>query len=291
MESPLPFDECIVNNITFNNVSVMSVPSNPPSLYYIIPIKYRSESTDYVEELTIEACEMESRNGILKSNRNGNDKYYINSTPLDRDNFIAFLNKVYDECAKAIDKFKKVVKLNHFDINCPQARFRKPVSYELDKDTGEILSHSKPRINLAILHNKSICNSIFTDLDNNEIPWDVLTNAYIKFIPVLNFKHINITDGRPVIKIEIIRAIVTSIIIPEMRYLQVNTISRLKRENPFLPDKVKDQLSQIRKYRSQTSNDEPILSTKCDECVPSKKLDECDIYKGYGGYPFPQLFI
>jgi hypothetical protein len=97
--------------------------------------------------------------------------------------------------------------------------------------------------------------SLFVDLDDREIPWNLLKNVYMTFIPIVKFKHINVSNGFCTIRVELVRAIVTNATLPNRKYSQMSLMDSLKRANPNMASTLKQNLLMISENRAPKQSD------------------------------------
>ena len=178
MESPLPLSECPVENIVFDPRIKKTITSSRRIISYdVIPLKYKSPVSNLTQELIFQGVEMESERGIRTYLRNGYLKYEMRSEPF---NNRGFIRKWTNVCYDGINNFGSGARLT-------------------------------PIIDIKLVY-PPIIGSVFTDLENKQIPWILLTGAYIRFIPILRVRQILIyPNGLPCLRMEIVSATVTHI--------------------------------------------------------------------------------
>lgn len=194
----------------------------PPIEYYKIPLfyNYGSDHDLNLKDFFFEGCEMETNSGIQSIiNHDGATKHYI-FTQFDSNNpihtqWIASMRKIYDDCVDLLYSIKKKIKMYGFDKNYPEwTGFKFPLYYPRDNNTGEILKDKPPSMFLKLFGNGRRLNqeqTLFTDMHGNPVPWELLSNIQMKFIPLIHIKYIYVNNSRASIQMHLQSAIITSI--------------------------------------------------------------------------------
>jgi hypothetical protein len=162
--------------------------------------------------------------------------------------FVDSVETIYNSTAHVLNEYKSILGLYDFTVD----KFRHYVSNPVKNVDTDLSAGSYMTMNL--LEGTSEYRSLFTDLDDNEISWDILENTYFRFIPIIRFKCVNITHGRVTIKIELIKAVITHITTRNRMYDQSNTIRNLKLKNPDLSTKLTHNLRVIANAKKSDSS-------------------------------------
>jgi hypothetical protein len=88
------------------------------------------------------------------------------------------------------------------------------------------------------------------------IPWSLLTNVELKFIPVVTFKQVYMGGGKVSIQFEITSAVVTSVSPSNSTSAQVDTLARLA-SDVDLSNNVADQIAVLQKRMAPASAETP----------------------------------
>jgi hypothetical protein len=121
--------------------------------------------------------------------------------------------------------------------------------------------------------------TIFTGLDNKPIPWTMLQNVEMKFIPLLHFKRIYVGGGGKNIslQIEMLSAVVTYIKGRGTSSNQQATITRLQELRPDLGDQVSAQVAKLKMDRQE------LLLAEADKGVASTATEHGDAPPSFAG--------
>lgn len=180
--------------------------------YHIIPLLYKYKIP---ENLVIEACEMETNIGIIKREKSPNEFRYIISANLHPSYcephkiFINAMESLYNACITAIDKNKMQVGMYNFNVKSAKRHFNPITSPRTNEITGEIILDTPHHITLKLSYRSN--KTTFTDLNDNEVPWELLEDINMRFIPLLQFKHINITNSLATIIFEVVKSVITNV--------------------------------------------------------------------------------
>lgn len=257
LPSYMTYRDYMNKNIFFGNVQQQNFTGGTREIY--LPILYDYES-NYVsnwglDEFVFEGCEMETNLGIVKKYSDPQFEKYVIPTKIrpnqvpDHSLFKDTIKTIYESCVSILYKSKMAVKLFNFDNKMPDATgFKNPIRPKVNELTGEILHEYPFSLTLELISNSedSRNNTIFTDLDENIIPWSHLNQVKMRFIPLLRIKHINIINHRANIQIEIIKAVITFVrSIHCYGYSQIDTINNIRLKQPNLANNVHRQLLRI----------------------------------------------
>ena len=238
------------------------VPS-PEQNYYNVPLMYNfaRDTSKALNDFHLEGCEMTTAQG-LRTNYNAQTgrtensimvRYDINNPEQAR--FLEVIDEIHNGSAQIIQAYKMAVKMPHFNAQMAQATgFKHPVYRPLDEVNGTPIDGRQPSMFLKLFQRGKapfVEQTIFTGLDEKPIPWTLLQNVEMKFIPLLIFKRIYVGGGKVSIQIEMLSAVVTSIKSRGTSSSQQATISRLQQVRPDLADTVSAQLAKISSDRQE----------------------------------------
>ncbi len=228
--------------------------------YYIVPLTYNygSSHTKLVSPFKLEGCELESRQGIIEKPKTKGDGYdysiFVGFKPNNPDHskFLSTLDSLYKEVATLLHGVKVKVNLQYFNKNAPEGMLKYPVYKPWDKDTGEPSADKPPSTYLKLFKRGTppkLWQTKFFTANGDPIDWDLLKSVVIKFIPLINVKHIYVGGGKASIQMDVESAIVTEISPMKQMALQNNTMQKLLSERPGLADTVEAQLAKLRAER------------------------------------------
>lgn len=257
MESLLSISDCRPENIKILEPIKRILEPRYDIHYHSMPFRYEYPDT-FAEEFVIQGCEMMSTSGIMTMTLNNGEmskdkhKHKIYATPVGKEaeEFLFFTDVIENMCIDALNKHKTALKFGTVDIS----HFPKIVKYvtKLKRSMSINLTKDEPGFE----------DTIFTDHYENVIPWELLRHVRMKFIPVLQFNRINITSGQFTVCVNMIRAVITDIQAPQMRYKQNSIINKLNNEHPGMSSRVFEQLQEIKnlKVREQTKRLDDVCS-------------------------------
>jgi len=258
-----------------------AIPPSAPQYYHQIQMMYNygNEESRVLNEFLIEGCEMESKFGIQsKSGPSGRPEHSVMcmfdmNTP-DQANFIECLSRIHNSCAFILQQFKGVVKMPHFNSQMAEATGLKSAVYRVrDELSGEPIQGRSPSMFMKLFSRgkpPTAEQTLFTDLTETPVPWTLLTGVEIKFVPLIHIKKIFIGGGKASIQMEIVSAVVTSVVARNTKTRQTGTIDRLKGERPELVDKIAAQLAKLTADRQ----DQLLANDKQDKVLTDGKNGE-----------------
>lgn len=239
-------------------------PPNAEQNYYNIPLMYnfaRDNNSKTLGDFQFEGCEMTTTQGLrttanVQTGRSEHSimvRYDINTPEQAR--FLEVIDEIHNGSAQIVQAYKMPVKMPHFNAQMAQATgFKHPVHRPLDELTGVPTEGRQPSMFLKLFQRGKapfVEQTIFTGLDGKPIPWTLLQNVEMKFIPLLHFKRIYVGGGKVSMQIEMLSAVVTSIKSRGTTTNQQATISRLQEARPELADTVSAQLAKITSDRQE----------------------------------------
>ena len=231
-------------------------PPQPPQYYYQIPLMYNlgTGESKVLSDFMLEGCEMETGSGIQsKTGPSGRMEHSVmcrfNNNNPEHVRFIETMNQLHGGSAYILQQMKGAVKLYNFNAQMAEATgLKNPVYRARDEMTGEPIQGRAPSMFLKLFsHGKPpmVEQTLFTGLDGKPIPWTLMQNVEMKFIPLIHIKRIYVGGGKASIQMQVLSAIVTSIRARNSTTRQLSTIHRLQAERPELADTVAAQLAKL----------------------------------------------
>jgi hypothetical protein len=270
-------------NIIFGNISQKTVPNvNPPSVYNEIAIEYNyGDAENQLRSAFLwELPEVTTTIGISESDIGGRKKFSIpitlNPATEDHKKVIALMDSTYKTCAELIFKNRAALKLPHFMKENPEGSgFKHPVYYPRDKVTLEILPGKSPSMYLQLSARKD-SKTMFCGLDEKPIPWDLLKNVQMTFIPLIHFEKIYVGGGKPSLQMKLVSGIVTSVMSKSSVVRQKSTIERLRQANPSLSLNLSKQLEDLKQTSSEPQVFTTTTASEQDESNEESREDDMD---------------
>lgn len=233
--------------------------ANPPSApqnYYQIPLMYNfgTNENKILNDFMLEGCEMDTGFGIQsKAGQSGRMEHSVmcrfdNNNP-EHARWIETMGQLHGGCAYILSQMKGVVKLYNFNAQMAEATgLKNPVYRARDEVTGDVIQGRAPSMFLKLFSRgkgNMVEQTLFTGLDGKPIPWALMQNVEMKFIPLIHVKRMYIGGGKASIQMEVVSAIVTSIRARNSTTRQTDTIQRLQAARPELADTVAAQLAKL----------------------------------------------
>lgn len=295
------FNEYTTARITCSQPEKKTVPNtgqnaNPPSAeqnYHLIPLLYdysTSPTSRVLNEFQLEAPELTTTHGIrsqvnVQSNRTDHSimaRFDVSNPEHAR--FLEVMNEIHAGCAQMINAYKGAVKMPHFNPNMAMATgFKDPIYRQLDELTGKPIEGRAPSYFFKLFSRGKppfVEQTIFTGLDNKPIPWTVLQNVEMKFIPLLHFKRIYAAAGKASLQVEMISAVVTHIKGRGTASTQTATIARLQQARPELGDTVAAQVAKLTAERQEL-----MLAGSDKGATATNNVDATATQPSYAGIP------
>jgi hypothetical protein len=279
METPTENNQINQTYVTYNNFSTERLtasqaetktvpgtgpganPPTPPQNYYQISIMYNyGTDTSRVNDFLIEGPEIESSAGIQSKPAQSGVGRFDHSIPCrfdlgdpDQKKFIDVMDSIYRACAYIIGTMKGAVNLRYFEAERPEGQFTNPVYRPFDKVTNQVIAGRAPSMYLKLFSRGKDAmaeQTLFTGVDGNPIPWPLLQNVEMKFIPLIHVKRIYV-GSKASLQMEVQSAIVTSIRARNSASKQLATLQRLQHERPKLVDEVAGQVARLSMDRKE----------------------------------------
>src|SRR5436853_3691954 len=163
--------------------------------------------------------------------------------------YIKAMDAIYDGCGYILQQYKGQVKLPHFNPNMALATGFKSIIYRpVDEMSGQPVQGRAPSMFFKLFSRGKapyVEQTVFTGLDNKPIPWTLLQNVEMKFIPLIHIKRIFIGSGKASVQMDMVSAIVTEIRARFSSGRQLHTLNNLNQARPELADIVSGQLAKI----------------------------------------------
>lgn len=228
----------------------------PEQNYYQIPLMYNRGNTDVknIDQFMLEGCVFESSFGIQTKPGPGGKIDNSIMCRLKTSNpghlkFITTFNAIHRRCADILAPAKGTVKMPHFRATDPEATgLKSPIYRAIDETTGSPIEGRDPSIFFKLFSRGKEPygeQTLFTNLKGEQIPWSLLKNVDLKFIPLIHVKRIYIGSGKASIQMEVISAIILEARARNTATQQMTTMKRLQEENPDLVDSVSAQLAKL----------------------------------------------
>lgn len=272
MQKSIHYTQFDVSKILNREPEQRKFGSSPMNQYKFVPLLYSytgDNNTSIIGDLLLEGCEMDS-NGIIEPNDETNNykKYSIqcifNLKDTNHANFLYKITEIYRKCAEILFSLKETTYLKfleNFDPKAPEkSGFRSPIYSQQNKNIGKITKDSNPSMYFKLIKREYITSAgknsemtVFMDPNGNEIPWHLLTNVNLKFIPLIWIKGIYLLNIAS-IQMEIISAVVTSVISKNKSIMnfQKSTLESLKKSRPELVNLVSAQVSELSLERKES---------------------------------------
>lgn len=225
-----------------------------------IAINYNYQITDnpMVSDFIMELPEITSFSGIAERKKGDMTSYSILFTlPLNNPDVIEYINAenvVYESCTQACTNYKGTLKRFNWTAESVRTYLKHPIYYPRDGITGEIIKGKDPSTYLDLFKYKRgpyESKTLFTDLDSNNVEWDLLKNAEIRMVPLVNFQRIFVgTVG--IIRRVIISAVITHVQAINSQSRQTATIRRIVENRPELKNMVAAQIAKLSIDRQST---------------------------------------
>jgi hypothetical protein len=223
--------------------------------YFQIPLMYDygTPGKKILGEFKIEGPVMSSTVGIqTKPNLQGVMASTIgcvaNILNEDHKKFISDFDEIYQRSAELIYDVRIMVKLQYFNKECPRAsKFNNPVYRPVDEATNQVIEGRNPSLYLKLFSRGKEPygeQTLFTNLKGEPIPWNLLKNVEMKFIPLIHVKRIYV-GGNPSLQMELVSAVVVEARARNSFTQQTETLKKYQEENPDLADVLSAQLAKL----------------------------------------------
>lgn len=228
--------------------------------YSIIGLMYNygNDESKSVNTVKYEGCEMTSYSGISeKMNQQGRMEYTVQATvDITRPEGMLFADKTtefYEAAMEIMLKEKGNVKKPTFSkVIAPELGFKNPLYFPTDPATGERLPGRNPSMFAKLIKygtGASEMKTLFTGLDGKPIPWELLKNVQMRFIPLFHMRRIYVAS-KVSIQFNMVSAIVTDIKPAGSESAQTPTLERLLKLDPNGQSKFEAQLAKLTAQRS-----------------------------------------
>jgi hypothetical protein len=228
--------------------------------YNQVPLLYNygTKENPRLTDFQFEGCEVTTKRGIQTSKgQSGRDEHSIavtfNTSDPEQLKLIAAMTEVHAGSAQILQNVRGAVGMPHFQAALAEAaNYKNPVYYPRDKMSGELIPGRAPSMFFKLFSRGTapfVQQTLFTGLDGKPIPWTMLRNVEMTFIPLLHFKKIYVGGGKASLQFEMVSAVVTSIKACGSSTSQEDTIKRVLQKNPELLEKVASQLALLMSSR------------------------------------------
>ena len=230
-------------------------PAPSPQTYYQIPLmfNYGTAERPMYNDFMFQGCEIETSVGIQsKPGLSGRMEHSIptrfNLSNTDQNTFLGAIGQIHQGCCFIIQQNKGAVKLYDFTAQAPGGLFKNPIYRPRDEVTGDYIQGRAPSLFLKLFSRGKepyVEQTLFTDPKGVPIPWTLLRNVEMKFIPLIHVKRIYVGGGKASLQMEVVSAVVTSIRARNTATRQTDLIQSLRQQRPELADQVAAQLAKL----------------------------------------------
>lgn len=248
-----------------------NVPVKPPQpagsggKYHEIPLVYIYG--DRRSDFLMEWPEMYAATGLSeKLGPSGRPDYSIMVGLPDKGNTQVLtqkLNEIHKACCKIVHQKKAAVRMFEFDPERPGSSFKNPIWKSRDKITGELLPGRDSTVFLkcfkrgygateektlfhrpvSIVKDGKVCTSY------ESIPWEIVKNVELRFIPLIHIKKIYVGGGKASLQMEMVSAIVTHIAGRGTTSKQTATLENLVKTDANLVSTLEEQIAKLTMQR------------------------------------------
>lgn len=247
-----------------------------PQNYHETPLLYNygTSTCPIVDQCYIEFPPVITKGGIqyqkeekksTKSVKPGEDTYLKESYSMmfifdlqdsDIAKFLGKMDDLHRGVAQSLVPWKAKIGLRHLDPKNPEATgLKNPVFYKVNQLTNERVAGQNPSLWVKLNHWKTN-KTLFTDLDNNPVDWNLLTDVEAKMIPLVHVRQVY-SGTSNTIQFHLVSAVILDIAAMNTRSKQVNTVEKLKEKYSGLANKVSGQLAQLRMEKQDSLDQHP----------------------------------
>lgn len=284
-------DVSVQSNMTFEPPKEKDVPIKPGMApgsggkYKEINLQYNygdatKPESARVSDFLMEWPELYSSSGLVeKPGLSGKNEFTLMSNlPAAGDTGVVAqkMKDVHAGCAAILNQFKGAVGLPLFNATMAEATgFKCPISYMRDKVSGELLQGRDPSVFLkcfkrgpvkTLFHRPIIKVDPKTRepiidpttgkpaIDYQEIDWNIVKGAEMRYIPLIHIKKIYIGGGKASLQMEVVSAIVTYLVARGSNSKQTATLKNLVEKDPKLLDNLEEQIAKLMALRQDLLN-------------------------------------
>lgn len=260
VEECITFSEPTVKNIQAKQ-TVPGQPAGAGTNYYEIPFKYRYG--DRIDDFLMEWPEVHSMGGLTeKIGLSGRPEFSI-MVPLPNKGqtqvVLEKLNLIHKAACKFVYQKKGIVKMFDFDAEKPGASFKNPIYYFRDKTTGEYIAGRDPAMfvkcfkrGFGAMEESTLFHrpvKVMKDgkqiISYEPIPWALVKNTEMRFIPLMHIRRISIVSGKASIQMEMVSAIVTYVAGRGTTSRQTDTLEQLVNTDASLISSLEEQIAKL----------------------------------------------
>lgn len=244
-----------------------AVPNQPNTFYNEVPIQYNygTQEQPILGDLLVEFPELYSNGGIATDEKQGKKSYSIFVEFPEQDSQIAELVQrdrlIYASIALQLNQIKGQVGLVNLMVSIPgttdfsfamaKGLLRPVIDYPADKMTGAQIQGKSARAWLKPFRRGFGARreeTLFTGLDAQKIPWELLSGVEMKFIPLFHYKKVYV-GTKASIQSEIVSAVVTNVIAKNSKTTQTSTIERYNEQHKDALTQLQEQLAMLQVER------------------------------------------
>lgn len=265
-----------LENVLLGAAEKKEIPNMKGQHYYSCAFDYNYGTAEKSLEgkFFLEGPELYSATGInskeSKPNENGTGgggMYHYIYTVLNQTNpevkkFTEVLEELYfmiaegiqGRCPSAASVFR------HYDPAKPQALFAELTPRPTDKLTGKPMPHKDPIMYVKLFKRgvgSSGSKTLFTrpDIKRTPIPWELLNNTEMRFIPLFVIESVYI-GTKISIQMKLKSAVVTAATRNGLDSIQLETVIRLNTERPDLAKEFEVQIAKLKELEKENSGQE-----------------------------------
>lgn len=283
-----------------SELPVKNMISNSGQQYYQVQFEYEhgNEKVKTRSSLQIELCEMKVpyglRSGLSKYNGKQEDSMiaYFDTKKEDQ----LCIQKLNDISAKLRDIFFEV--RSHVGFSPKMSRddvddlIKGGIVYYPYDEKGEIPEGKQPSIYLKLFKrgtHPKIYSTMFTDLNGQEVPWNILISAELVIIPVISVNNIFVGKGKKAsvsIQFELKSAVVVDLIPKVFVSMQQSTIDNYNKSHPeqsqILSEKLNKRKQELGSIEDKKEKDENKLPSNenVDDHPPFQSFNQNQSAKG-----------
>ena len=270
-DSFVTFDKLSLGRMMSNKPEQKTIPGTGPEAkppcpaqhYYQIGLAYNygPQERKIIKDFLIEGCEVTAPYGLQsKQGQSGRIEHAL-MVRFDPGNpehnaFIDSMNAIHGGAAYILGQNRGAVKLYNFSPEMAVATgLKNPVYRPFDDVTAQPIEGKSPSMFLKCFKRGFTGmeeKTLFTDPDCKPIPWELLSQSEVTFIPLIHVKHIYVGGGKASIQMEMVSALVTKVRGRNTETMQTTTAERYKARNPQAADMVQGQIASLMAARQDS---------------------------------------
>lgn len=174
---------------------------------------------------------------------------------------IEIIGQLHKKCAEFLYSIKGQIGFYDFNPKAPGGMFKNPIYFPRNKTTGDVIPGKDPSFWLKLI-TYSGGKTLFTDLNQNPVSWNLLKNVNMKFIPLVKFEKIYI-GTKASLQCKLQSAIILEVHQAGTQTRQIKTIEKILKNQPNLAKTVEKQLAELQMEKQDnlmdnSNNDEVV---------------------------------